>query len=232
MSITITQPTLSFGRLAPLSRSAVRCLVVHTQGAPGNQDGSAQGIHAYHRQPAALGGRGWAGIGYHFVVRKQGGVERGRPLDRQGAHVHGYNHASVGVCCSGNGDVADFTAAQKRSLGALMEDLRAEYPGAHVHGHRPLIDDLIARHELSNRFRTNKTCPGLRVNTAELQQLIGLEPARPRPGERRWSRYFNDWLVLRSYVSDDEWTFVPSAAPQRRPLRAQVRWSELPLASA
>lgn len=232
MAMTILEPALSFGQLAPLPRSAVRCVVVHTQGAPGNADGSVQGIHAYHRQPPAHGGRGWAGVGYHFVVRKHGAVERGRPLERQGAHVHGYNHASVGICCSGNGDLADFTPAQKQSLRALVEDLRVEFPGARVHGHRPLVDELVDRGELPNRFRTTKTCPGARVNTAELQQLIGLEPVVPRRGDRRWSRYFNDWVVLRSYSADDDWTFVPSASPRRQPLRAHVRWSEMPLAPA
>ena len=61
-------------------------------------------------------GRGWAGIGYHKVVRKNGDVEAGRPELYQGSHVGGLNAASVGICCSGNGDLQDFTAEQHESL--------------------------------------------------------------------------------------------------------------------
>ncbi|MBP9550733.1 MAG: hypothetical protein KBE34_02250, partial [Veillonella sp.] len=32
---------------------------------------------------------GWAGIGYHFVIRKDGTIERGRPLSVVGAHDKG-----------------------------------------------------------------------------------------------------------------------------------------------
>lgn len=230
MPIPIIATPLSFGGLAPLSSERVDRLVIHTQGAPGNQDGSAAGIHAYHRKPKSQKGRGWAGIGYHFVVRKGGQVERGRPLDRQGAHVQGYNHASIGICCSGNGDLADFTPEQKRSLTDLISDLRAEFPTAEVDGHRMLVDQLVDSKRLGPNFRTRKTCPGLRVSLQELQQLVGLNLPAPRPGDRRWSGYFRDWVVLKRYVSDQEWYFVRAARPNEPETRAKARWSEMPLA--
>ena len=46
---------------------------------------SAQDIHAWHL------GNGWSGIGYHFLVRKDGSVYRGRPVDTVGAHTYGKN---------------------------------------------------------------------------------------------------------------------------------------------
>ena len=45
--------------------------------------------------------RGWAEIGYHFVIRKSGDLEIGRSLEYQGAHCLGINDQSIGVCCSG-----------------------------------------------------------------------------------------------------------------------------------
>ena len=42
--------------------------------------------------------RGFIDVGYHYVIKRDGTVQAGRPLERQGAHVQGYNHLSVGVC--------------------------------------------------------------------------------------------------------------------------------------
>lgn len=234
MPITIldAEPRLQFSTLSRLPGESVEYLVVHTQGSPGNADGSAAGIHRYHRTPHSQGGPvggPWAGIGYHFVVRKDGRVERGRPLDRRGAHVHGYNHASIGICCAGNGDLADFTAKQKQSLAALVRDLQGEFPRATVNGHRPLVDQLIGVGTLARRFRTSKTCPGSKVSLPELQQLCGFRPPTPVVGEQRWSRYLNDWIVLKGYASDTEWYFVRASRPNDEPTRARARWSEMPL---
>lgn len=57
---------------------------------------SAEDIHTWHLN------RGWSGIGYHFVVRKDGTIERGRPIDRVGAHCTGQNVDSIGVCFEGD----------------------------------------------------------------------------------------------------------------------------------
>ncbi|MCD8391539.1 MAG: N-acetylmuramoyl-L-alanine amidase, partial [Firmicutes bacterium] len=56
---------------------------------------------------------GWAGIGYHFFVRKDGSIYRGRPLDKMGAHVSGYNNKSIGICAEGAYMTETMPAAQK-----------------------------------------------------------------------------------------------------------------------
>ena len=227
MSVTIIPTSLSFGTLRAISPAAVKYLVVHTEGAPRNRDGSAASMHAYHQK------RGWSGIGYHFVIRQNGRVERARPLNRQGAHVQGANHMALGICCSGNGDLADFTAEQKRSLVGLIHHLRSEFPVTEVVGHRPLVDKLIAAGTLDRRFRTGKTCPGTRVSMQELQELIGVElGSDPEPGTRRWSNHFTEWLILTRFVADDEWYFVRESRLAAAPTRAHARWSQMPLAPA
>ncbi|MBP9551198.1 MAG: N-acetylmuramoyl-L-alanine amidase, partial [Veillonella sp.] len=45
---------------------------------------------------------GWAGIGYHFVIRKDGTIERGRPLSVVGAHAQGNNLHTIGICMARN----------------------------------------------------------------------------------------------------------------------------------
>lgn len=46
---------------------------------------TADDIHKWHLN------NGWAGIGYHFFVRKDGSIYRGRPEDTLGSHAKGAN---------------------------------------------------------------------------------------------------------------------------------------------
>lgn len=80
---------------------------------------------------------GWAGIGYHFFVRKNGEIYRGRPLWAMGAHVQGKNDCSIGICAEGdyhNKDKA-MPEAQKRAIKELIAYLKTVYNDAEVVGH-------------------------------------------------------------------------------------------------
>ncbi len=57
---------------------------------------SAADVDLWHKE------RGWSGIGYHFLVRKDGRIYRGRPLNKMGAHVSGMNNCSIGICAEGS----------------------------------------------------------------------------------------------------------------------------------
>ena len=57
---------------------------------------SVEVIHNYHKS------KGWAGIGYHYYVRKDGSIYRGRPENMAGAHCTGINSISIGICAEGN----------------------------------------------------------------------------------------------------------------------------------
>lgn len=51
----------------------------------------------------------------------------------------------------------------------------------------------------------------------------------PSPGDKRWSNYFNDWVVLAHFVSDREWYFWLSGDPNRGQAQAKTPWSLMPL---
>ena len=78
-------------------------------------------IDTWHRK------QGWKlGIGYHYVVRRDGTIEPGRPEWMVGAHCRNHNAHSVGVCYEGGinirGQPADTrTAEQKASLRRLLD---------------------------------------------------------------------------------------------------------------
>jgi len=89
-------------------------------------------------------GNGWTDIGYHYVIRRNGKVEVGRPLERPGAHAKGYNSNSIAIAwvggmASGSEEPEDNrTAAQNETMVNLIKELQQKFPGAALLGHRDL----------------------------------------------------------------------------------------------
>jgi N-acetylmuramoyl-L-alanine amidase len=115
--------------------SAVRFITLHCSATRPNQVAGVREIRQWHRK------RGFSDIGYHFVVRRDGTVERGRPLTQMGAHVQGWNEANIGICLEGGIDddwkpANNFTRAQWRALKPLVVGLKAKAKRAKVVGHR------------------------------------------------------------------------------------------------
>jgi len=120
-------------RQAP-TRKQTDYLVVHCTATTSNQKVTAEQIDRWHRQ------RGWLGIGYHYVIRRDGLVEHGRHPDAIGAHVEEYNDRSVGIALAGgvgtDGEPKrNFNQKQLIALHELIEALLHAYPDALVTGH-------------------------------------------------------------------------------------------------
>ena len=116
----------------------ITLIVIHCSAVKPDQQSSAAQIDSWHRQ------RGFhLGIGYHYVIRRDGTLEMGRPEYMVGAHCKNHNQHSIGVCYEGGldirGDPADTrTEAQKRTMRQLVDELRQRYPKAIVVGHHNL----------------------------------------------------------------------------------------------
>ena len=82
---------------------------------------TADDIHQWHLD------RGWSGIGYHFFVRKDGSVYRGRPENTVGAHASGANSDSIGICAEGKYMTETMPDAQKQSIIELCSYLMNKY---------------------------------------------------------------------------------------------------------
>lgn len=114
----------------------IREIIVHCSATAEGKDFRASDIDRWHRE------RGFRCIGYHYVVRLDGSIERGRPETEIGAHCKGHNSISIGVCYIGGlaGDGRTprdtRTPAQKAALLRLLRELKRRYPGAAIHGHR------------------------------------------------------------------------------------------------
>lgn len=70
---------------------------------------------------------GWTCIGYHFYVRKDGSIYRGRREDSIGAHAYGYNSTSIGICAEGNFETDIMGEAQKQAIIELVNYLKDKY---------------------------------------------------------------------------------------------------------
>lgn len=118
-------------------RQATNFIVIHCSATPPNMDIGRDEIDEWHKD------RGWSGIGYHFVIRRNGDIEIGRPHATVGAHARGFNGSSVSVCIVGGvsklQDPEDnFTDDQWTTLAYLVVALHVHYPTAEVLGHRDL----------------------------------------------------------------------------------------------
>ena len=114
----------------------IEAITVHCSATKPAQDIGADEIRTWHVQ-----GNGWSDIGYHFVVKRNGAVETGRPISKRGAHVKGHNAGNIGICLVGGLDddgkpKDNFTDDQWRSLYTLVSNLTMEFPDADVLGHR------------------------------------------------------------------------------------------------
>lgn len=118
-----------------------RWITVHAAATSPSMDIGASDINRWHLD------RGWNGIGYAKVIRRDGTVEDGRPADQQGAHVGGFNRdpksglLNLGVCMAGGLKEGtkipedNFTDEQYTSLTKLLTQMRMEYSTFDIMGH-------------------------------------------------------------------------------------------------
>jgi N-acetylmuramoyl-L-alanine amidase len=119
-----------------MKREATNNIVLHCAATRPSQNVGVADIRKWHKE------RGWSDIGYHFVIRRDGRVERGRAEDEVGAHVAGRNIDSIGICMAGGLNELtwkpenNFTIPQWAALEKLVRSLTIKYPRAKVLGHR------------------------------------------------------------------------------------------------
>ncbi len=87
-------------------------------------------------QALHLHNKGYADIGYHFLIDEHGRVSEGRTIRARGAHTGGFNTGTIGVVLLGNFEVDHPTEAQRWALKLLGDYLSETYTLTHLAGHR------------------------------------------------------------------------------------------------
>jgi N-acetylmuramoyl-L-alanine amidase len=127
-------------------------IIIHCADTYASMDINAATVRKWHVEE-----RGWDDIGYHYFIKRDGNLERGRNDDVIGAHASGHNKTSIGICMAGGkgvdgGPVVNYTAAQWAQLADLCVNLKFKYNA-----------DIIGHNDVSS-----KSCPNFNViNWAE-----------------------------------------------------------------
>ena len=136
----------------PEKPRVIKKIVIHCTDSRDSLDIGAAEIGQWHRR------RGWLKIGYHFVVRRSGLIERGREENMIGAHVKGYNVNSLGLVWVGRDNCTD---DQYQSLVKLTRYLMKKY-------NLPIVA-VVGHWELNS----GKTCPN--ISMVEFRQTLEKE---------------------------------------------------------
>ena len=114
-----------------------------------NQNIGAEDVHEWHRD------RNFSGCGYHYVIQRDGKLQRGRPLNIVGAHskAFGHNRYSIGVAfvggfnCPSNTPNPErflssdsFTEEQWNTYAMFVESFYTVWPGGQAWGHNDTSD--------------------------------------------------------------------------------------------
>ena len=144
---------IDHNRLEP--RRITDQIVIHHTGNPWDDDLSAAEIDASHKA------QGWTCIGYHYVIRKDGTVEEGRPHWTVGAHAYGENSHTIGIHVCGNFEIGEPTDGQIESLAMLLANLCTDY-GLSIDR-----DTIVGHRELMAT-----ACPGRNL-LAQMDTIVG-----------------------------------------------------------
>lgn len=118
-------------------RSKIDLIVLHHAEA---SNCTAQDIHKWHLR------NGWSGLGYHYFIRKNGQIYRGRPENTIGSHASGFNSTSIGICFEGRYQKEIMPEAQLKAGQELVESLQKKYG----------IKKVLRHCDVNNT-----TCPGV-----------------------------------------------------------------------
>ena len=149
------------GRTYKTSRR-INKIVMHCTATPVGRDVDADDVDNMHLNRWGVS----SGIGYHYLIKLDGTIEKGRWADFSGAHTRGHNRDTLAVAYAGGVDSTlrsvedNHTKAQKKSIEALLTLLRLKYK----------LDksDILGHREFSGVY---KDCPCL--NMDQIRHDIG-----------------------------------------------------------
>ena len=123
-------------------RKKTEMIVVHCAATKPSMDIGYKEIRKWHVED-----NGWDAVGYHYIIRRDGTQEVGRPEAFQGAHAPAVNSKSIGICLVGGmaedgGAENNFTLEQFLTLKDLIKKLKMTNPNiVEIIGHGDIQDN-------------------------------------------------------------------------------------------
>ena len=128
-------------------------IIIHCTATPEGRTVTVKDVDTWHRQA------GYQKIGYHYLIGLNGERWQGRSVEEVGAHTKDHNQNSIGICYVG-GLAADGktpkdtrTTMQKVALLTLLEEIKACYPNATIHGHREFTPKDCPCFDAKNEYK-------------------------------------------------------------------------------
>lgn len=151
----INEVNLNLGALT-YNNSPNKIIVHHAE----SSNCTIEDINSWHKA------RGWSGCGYHYFIRKDGSIYRGRPEDAQGAQCSGQNCESIGICFEGAYMTETMPNIQFNVGLELIADIRNRRGGLPVYGHKELL---------------STDCPGIKFPLDGFKNGVSQPVSQPQP---------------------------------------------------
>ena len=161
-------------------------VVVHWTETPTNKNIGSEELNKIHLES------GLKGIGYHYVIRRDGSLQRGRPVNIQGEHalVNNHDERSIGVAFvgginvpSGTPNLENFvsvqslTRSQFNTFDHFCRSFYARFPGGQILGHNdidPIENDPgfnVREYVLANFSKTSKFTDPLKQSPFTVDEI-------------------------------------------------------------
>jgi hypothetical protein len=166
-------------------------VVIHASETYTNANIGAEELHVAHKED------GLDGIQYHYIIRRDGRLQRGRPPNKssQASSINGHDKRCIDLVLigginapSGTENPSDylsstsFTIAQMATLEAFLEAFYRRYPGGQVFGHNEIFTEVEDPYfdvstYVETLFRKKSVYTDLLNDTAiELDELVTKRP--------------------------------------------------------
>lgn len=161
-------------------------VVVHWTETPTNKNIGSEELNKIHLES------GLKGIGYHYVIRRDGSLQRGRPVNIQGEHalVNNHDERSIGVVFvgginvpSGTPNLENFvsvqslTRSQFNTFDHFCRSFYARFPGGQILGHNdidPIENDPgfnVREYVLANFSKASKFTDPLKQSPFTVDEI-------------------------------------------------------------
>lgn len=136
-------------KVSPQTKRKITEIILHCSATIEGKDFTVDDIRKWHKA------NGWSDIGYHYVIYRNGSVNKGRDESISGAHTVNHNSNSIGICYIGGCDKSmkpkdTRTSEQKKALIELVHSLLTKY--------KLKIDNVHCHNEYAN-----KACPSFKI---------------------------------------------------------------------
>ncbi len=128
-------------------------IIIHCSATREGQEVSVDTIRRWHEN------KGWADIGYHFVIGIDGTIHQGRDIDQIGAHTYRHNLDSIGICYVGGVEKDGktpkdtMTEMQEIAMLELIKSLRVIFGKLNLHGHNEFSSKACPSFDVQEKYK-------------------------------------------------------------------------------